>query len=452
MTRYLLPLLLLLARSACADPATAFVDVAVVDPESGSVTAGRTVVVQRDVITAVGSAAAVAVPECARVIDGSDRFLVPGLAEMHAHIPGHGDGEQYVRDVLFLFLANGVTTIRGMLGEPWHLELRQLVADGEIPGPRIFTSGPSFNGNTVTSPAQAAERVRVQKAAGYDFLKLHPGLDSAEFEAFAAAARAVGMPFAGHISRDAGLTASLEAGQASVDHLEGYVAALVPPDRREAAGEPGFFGLGVADSADPDRIEDLARATAASGTWVVPTDALMAHVAGPESTESLLSRPEMKYVSAAQRDQWRSRREAFTGERDPDRAKRFLELRLRLIGALHDAGAGVLLGSDAPQVFNVPGFSIHHELDRLTAAGLTPAQALATGTVNVARFFGAESWFGVVREGLSADLVLLEDDPLDNLDALERPAGVMVRGRWYDREALDAGLEAIRKRAADAGS
>lgn len=448
--RHALSLMLMLvplSAASAGDGTTAFVDVGVFHPGESRVADDQTVIVERDIITSVGDRETVAVPDNARVIDGDGRYLMPGLAEMHAHIPSRDAGEQYVKDVLFLFVANGVTTIRGMLGEPWHLALRQQVADGEVTGPRIFTSGPSFNGNTVTSPAQAAEKVRRQKAAGYDFLKQHPGLTEPEFEAFAGAARAVGIPFAGHISRDAGLEATLAAGQATIDHLEGYVAALVPPDKRDEAGEPGFFGLGVAAHADPDRIGQLARATADSDTWLVPTDALLAHVAGEKSTDELFARPEMQYVSAEQRESWRDRREQFTGERDPETAKRYLELRLKLIKALDEAGAGLLLGSDAPQVFNVPGFSIHHELDRLVKAGLSPSRALATGTTNVARFYDADEWFGAVREGLSADLILLDDNPMQDVEAVRRPAGVMLRGKWFDRDTLDERLDAIARRA-----
>lgn len=445
--RRVLTLLMCLAPLAAGAETTAFVDVNVCHPGDGRVASHQTVLVERDRIVRVGAADSVQPPPDARVISGEGRYLMPGLAEMHAHIPGRDAGMQAVEDVLFLFVANGITTIRGMLGEPWHLVLRQKVADSEVTGPRIYTSGPSFNGGSVTSPAQAGEMVRRQKAAGYDFLKQHPGLTEAEFEAFADAAHAVSIPFAGHISRDAGLAATLDAGQATIDHLEGYIAALVPPDERETAGDPGFFGLALAERADADRIRDLARATAASGTWVVPTDTLMAHVAGPADTDELLARPEMQYVSAERRDQWRDRRERFTGNRDPEQSERFLDLRLRLINALHEAGAGLLLGSDAPQVFNVPGFSIHRELERMVEAGLTPSEALATGTTNVARFFNAERWFGAVREGLSADMVLLADNPAEDVAAARRPVGVMLRGEWFDRETLDERLAAIARRA-----
>jgi imidazolonepropionase-like amidohydrolase len=121
-------------------------------------------------------------------------------------------------------------------------------------------------------------------------------------------------------------------------------------------------------------------------------------------------------------------------------------VRRELIKALHDAGAGLLLGSDAPQIFNVPGFSLHRELEAVVAAGLTPYEALRTGTANPAAFFDATAEFGTIREGLAADLILVAENPLEDVRALERIEGVMVRGRWLDRAALDAGLAEIAAR------
>lgn len=440
--------MLVVASTAHADAkVTAFTNVNVVHPDTAGVSSDQTVLVEGDVIRRVGPTDDIAVPDGARVIEGGGRFLAPGLTEMHAHIPGADRGERFVEEVLFLFVANGVTTIRGMLGRPDHLLLKQQVADGEVLGPRIYTSGPSLNGNSVSSPEQAGAMVRAQKAAGYDFIKQHPGLSADEFHAMAAAARTVDMPFAGHISRDAGLRANLDAGQASVDHLEGYLEALVPGADRDAAG-PGFFGLGLVEHVDEARIPALAEATHKAGAAVVPTETLMLNLAGPESADELAARPEMRYVPGDMLAGWRDAKMGF-GERTgagEAQMERFLALRARLTAALHEAGVPILLGADAPQIFNVPGFAVHRELAAYVDAGLSPAQALATGTVNPARFFGAEDWFGEVREGLSADLVLMKGNPLEDVGHLQRPDGVMLRGRWLVRDELDQGLEAIAAR------
>ncbi|MDX1380524.1 MAG: amidohydrolase family protein, partial [Xanthomonadales bacterium] len=241
-------------------------------------------VIARDMAVRVSDGEIVAVGEAAgmdtqgvRVIDGQGGYLLPGLAEMHAHVPPMSD-EQRVRDVLSLFLANGITTIRGMLGEPGHLGLRDaLEQQQDWIGPRLITSGPSFNGNSVTSAEQAARRAREQAKTGYDFLKLHPGLELDEFLAIDGAADAAGIPYAGHVSQAVGLEQALRAQQATIDHLDGYLQALVPADHPRHGGDPGFFGLSLADAADASQIPGVARDTAAAGVWNVPTEALMVH-------------------------------------------------------------------------------------------------------------------------------------------------------------------------------
>jgi len=166
-----------------------------------------TVLVSDGVIRAVGTADSVKIPKGARVIGAQGRFLLPGLSEMHAHVPS-GPTAAYTRDdVLFLWAANGVTVARGMLGAPEHLQLRKDLAAQRVLGPRLITAGPSLNGNSVTSPEQGAQRVREQKAAGYDFLKLHPGLSRESFLAIAQTAREAGIPFGG---QDIANTQSIE--------------------------------------------------------------------------------------------------------------------------------------------------------------------------------------------------------------------------------------------------
>jgi imidazolonepropionase-like amidohydrolase len=148
------------------------------------------------------------------------------------------------------------------------------------------------------------------------------------------------------------------------------------------------------------------------------------------------------------RAQWVERKEGMLADPayKPELARQFIEVRGKLIKTLHEEGAGLLLGSDAPQIFNVPGFSIHHELRMLVEAGLTPYQALATGNVNVAKFLGEEDEFGTVAVGQRADLVLLEANPLEDIRNFSQRAGVMLGGRWLPAAVLRAGLEEIAQR------
>lgn len=406
---------------------------------SGAVEADLRVQDQR--IAAIGQELAPAADDV--VVDMRGGYLMPGLAEMHAHVPAPDQGRQYRDDVLFLWVANGITTARGMLGHPEHLELRRALATHQVLGPRLFTSGPSFNGDSVSSPSQARAMAREQAAAGYDFLKIHPGLTRAEYDAVADEARRLGLPFAGHVPEDVGLAHALEQGQATIDHLDGVFAYLAGA----AEADAGLFGIGLAGRIDLGRLSTLADRLKAADAWLVPTETLLENLAAVDGVTALLERPETAYLPPPLRRRYREAVEQRgPGGVDPARA---LALRKEVLGRLHEAGVGVLLGSDSPQIFNVPGFSIHRELAAMVDAGLTPQDALLAGTVAPARFFGRSDDFGRLRVGLAADLVLLAEDPTADIDHTRSIRGVMVRGRWLDRAALDEQLQGIAARYAD---
>ncbi|MGH8168534.1 MAG: amidohydrolase family protein, partial [Woeseiaceae bacterium] len=311
--------------------------------------------------------------------------------------------------------------------------------------PRLITSGPSFNGRSVDGAENASAMVRQQHAAGYDFLKIHPGLSRAEFAAIAATANELGIPFAGHVPEDVGVTAALEAGIATIDHLDGYMQLLLPPNVDPSGGLGGFFGVLLAGEALEGNIPSIAEATAAAGAWNVPTESLFEHLMSSIEPAEMAEWPEMQYMPAETVLEWQQEKAELTGDvsYDPSVTARAIELRRKLIVALNDAGAGLLLGSDSPQIFNVPGFAIHRELAYLVQAGLTPYEALRSGTVSPAEFFGRSGQFGAIQTGLAADLILLDDNPLQNIEASRRIHGVMLRGEWMTRQDLDKLLAAF---------
>ena len=443
MKRLFLLVVALFALHAANAESVAFVNVNVIPMTTETVVTGQTVVVDNGIIAAIGDVDGVPVPKAAKIVDGTDRFLIPGLAEMHAHVPD--PGTQFLDRVLTLFVANGVTTIRGMLGRPSHLTLRKRLLDDERFGPRLITSGPSMNGRSVDGPADASRKVRAQHAAGYDFIKIHPGLSSEEYESIAITSNELGIPFAGHVPVAVGVGNALSAGTATIDHLDGYIASLMPANTDSSGGYGGFFDVLLADQVSEDRIAEIAERTAAAGTWNVPTESLFEHRVSDIGVAELRNRPEMRYMPAATVQQWVRAKEEQLDERgfNSGIGARAIELRRKIIVALHEAGAGLLLGSDAPQVFNVPGFSLHHELGFLVAAGLTPFEALQTGTTAAAGFLGTNT--GIIAVGREADLVLLNADPLLDIANTRRIHGVMVRGNWYPSSELQERLSHFRE-------
>ena len=441
---------LLLAVLSCSaqtpGPEIVFTKVNVIPMNEEKVLKNQDVVVLNGIITAVGESGKVKYNKNARIIDASGKYLMPGLAEMHAHVPPIDDMEP-MKEVLYLFLNNGVTTIRGMLGHQRHLELRSMLQSGEIIGPHFYTSGPSFNGNTVKTPEAGAQMVKDQKQAGYDFLKLHPGLTKENFAAIAKTAKEVNIPFAGHVSFDVGVWRAIEAGYASIDHLDGFIESLVPGIDTMKEQQVGSFAMLVAKDADEKRIPALMKALKEKNIWVVPTQCLAERWFSPDKTaEALAAEPEMIYMKEDVLKNWINSKKNIMSNPNykADDIRKFVELRRKLILECQKNGVGLLLGSDAPQVFDVPGFSIHHELKYMVDAGLTPYQALQMGTVNPAKYFGLTN-SGMIKPGYVSDLVLLEADPLENISNTKKIAGVMIGTHWFAKDMIAADLKQLQK-------
>ena len=422
--------------------AVAFVNVTVVPMDRERLLEDHTVIVEDGRITKVAPSQQADIPGDAQRIDGRGKYLMPGLAEMHGHVPGP-DEEEYARDVLFLYVSNGVTTVRNMAGDPWHIDLRRRIDAGDVVGPTLYAASPWLGDEQAGTPEQAEGAVREYHAAGFDLLKIG-SLPAPAYARMAQTAHALGMPFGGHIPEDVGLAGALDVRQTSIDHLDRYVEFLVPEAAR-GDRESGFFGSGIVDLADRGRVPEAVARTMQAGTWNVPTLSIVEHLASDEPAESMAQWPEMRYLPRDVVEGWVRSKHEYQARADfqPTGTQQLVQLRRELLKALHDADAPIALGSDAPQFFNVPGFSIHHELRMMVAAGLTPYEVLATGTREAARYFNAADEFGTVAPGMRADLILLEADPLADVGNVRRRVGVMVRGEWWPGEKIQARLAEI---------
>jgi len=433
----------------------------VIPMDSERVLRAHDVLVIDNVIVRVEPAGSIDVSNEIERIDAAGRWLLPGLAEMHAHLAsprlaGNGS-DSTIDDTLRLLLANGVVLARSMLGEPGHLQIRADIASGERPGPELLVAGPSLSGQSVRSRGEARDLVLQQRNAGYDFIRIHPGLSRSHFNTIVRTSRQVQMPFLGHVTEEAGLSEVLDSGQASIEHLDGYARAALLDNSPLANRDQGFYGVALAPNIDYRKLPELAAQTAASGVWNVPTLTMLNNTLGRQSVETMLARDAMRYVDADTRALWAQSIRAIREQSSSLDRTRILAMREMLVKALQEADAGLLLGSDAPKLMNVAGFSVHQELKALVNAGLTPYQALATATVNVGRYLQRDDMqqrlrpyqkqrlqgFGTLTPGAPANLLLLAANPLDNISNSSRILAVARAGVWYDRAQLDGWLTDI---------
>jgi imidazolonepropionase-like amidohydrolase len=397
------------------------------------------VVVREGRIVQMGAAAAVEVPRDARRVDGSGKYLMPGLADAHFHLQSHDEDD---RLLLELLLANGVTTILNLAGSPAILELRGRVARGELPGPTIYTSGPFVSDAPSWQPeADEVERLVVeQKRAGYDLVKTHGDFSRDALRRLMQVARREGIKVIGHAPRNLGIGPMLDERMDAVAHAEEFLYAYfffdAPPGLQQADAATRQRFLADAEK----RIPDAAAATAKAGTWVVPN--LVAYrmiVEQGKDLASVLARPETRHVPPRIAADWQPGRNRYDRKYTPDAAEHMawrLALITKLSGAFGRAGVPMMAGSDAPIPGVVPGFALHDELRLLVAAGLTPYEALRTATANPAAFLGEQETFGTLAVGARADALLLDANPLADVQNAARRAGVVVRGRYFDESEL----------------
>jgi len=422
-----------------------FTSVNVIPMDTERILENQTVVVKNGKITALGNDGKVKYSKDAQVIPAKGKYLTPGWSEMHAHVPPIDDIEP-MKEVLILYLANGITTIRGMLGHPKHLELRSKINSGELLGPHFYPTGPSFNGQSVKTPERGIEMVKEQKAAGYDFMKMHPGLTKETFPPIVKTANELGMPFVGHVSFQVGVWKAIEAGYSSIDHMDGFIDAITPGADTLTEQQIGLFGAWIGYRADMSKAPKLIAALRDKQVSVVPTMALGERWQSPLPAEEYTKAPEMKYMKPEEIKNWVNAKNSYLNNPlfTKEHAAKYLEVRRKLIYECQKGGVQILLGSDGPQVFNVPGFSIQHEMNYLVNAGLTPYETLKTGTVNVASYL-KKTDSGTIKTGNVSDLVLLSGNPLRDISQTKNIEGVMIGTQWLSKEFIQKELKKLEK-------
>ncbi len=378
----------------------AILHVTVIDCTGAAEKPNSTVLITGDRIAEVGPSQTVRIPEGARVVDGSGKFLIPGLWDMHGHLT------DATETALSLMIMNGVTGVRDMGGDLDQIDRwRREIAEGKRIGPQIVRAGPFVDGPkpgikwrlTVTNAAEAREAVYRLKLRGVDFIKVHNGLSRVAFFVVADEARKQGLPLAVHLPRGVSVAEASDAGATSIEHIEIlYESSLY---RKGATAKT--LDEAIAENSGPAGAA-LFNLLKKNGTWYCPT--LVAYYRG--------------FV-------------LWSG--DPKETAGSLEVHrknLELVEAMHMVGVGILAGSDFSDWALVPGIDLHNELALLVEAGFTPMEALQTATLNPAKYLGRLKTQGTIEKGKTADLILLDADPLEDISHTRKINSVVVRGQF----------------------
>lgn len=395
---------------------TAFRDVNVVPMGMSEILHNQTVIVNAAQIVTIGPAEKTVIPSGATVIDGSGRYLIPGLMDMHFHMPEPDLEWDELQAYLAFMVANGITTVRSTIGGPSHPLVKQRVERGEILSPSLYLASPGVSSRATPEPETVRKKILQYRSDGFDCVKFFDFNDTTLFNAAVKACRESWLPCFGHVNRAIGFDRAVRS-MRSIEHLDGLLTD---------AGVP-----------EPTLATDVS-AMRAAGVWSCPTQ-LFYEVGYGRDVYRLAQNEGVPMMPAALLNSWVTKQREEIKKREPEASRDSLEMGTRkaIIKNLYEGGVGILLGSDSPGKFRVPGYSLMEEMRAMQRVGLPPEAILVAATRNPAACIGLQNEVGTIEVGKRADMVLLEANPLDDIENLRRRAGVMLRGVWFTSEELD---------------
>jgi hypothetical protein len=408
-----------------AAPVSAFVHVNVIPMDREQTLRNQTVVIRSGHIVAIGTTGDIPLPPDAVLIDGTDKYLIPGLIDMHVRIYSPGE--------LLLYVANGITMVRNIDGRPQHLSWRNKINDCKMLGPIIYTTGP-----TISAAPTAAEAKRIemeQHRAGYDAVEAGDNLSAEAFHGITAVARALGVSVFGGVNTSVGLKGTVAGPQFfSLEQSEQFSKVVFKDD------------LNTTDTA----ISGAAAEIRSAKVWFAPTLVSFGNVVQQvEDLPRLLSQPGIQFLPPWTQKEWRLRHNYYQKDLGAEKVPLFREtwaFHKKIVSTMHREGVPIILGTDSMTVGTVPGFSVQQELANLVETGFTPFEALQTATKNASEWFvhpEGGGVFGTVTLRERADLVLLDANPLVDIRNVSRIRGVMVQGRWLPESDLHRMLAAL---------
>lgn len=412
----------------------AVVNASIVDVGAGTVAPEMTVLIDGGTIASIGASKTTPVPPGVQTIDGRGQFVIPGLWDMHVHL-------SYARsNALLTLAATGVTTVRDVGSDLSEIDRwRGRIEAGALVGPSIIRAGPILNGRefnryqlAITNAGDAKATVRALQKAGVDLIKVHRQTGREAYFAAIEEAKRLGLPLIGHVPVTITPAEASNAGQTMIEHAQTLFEGTFAAGLTRGADVPAAIRAWRSSPAAEALFATLVR----NNTMVDPTLSTEVH-----ATRWLEHRPDPhdQYLAASG---VRETEEMYKGQREnaaqqaAGRKLLLVEL-IAVVGQMHRAGVRIVTGTDMSAGIVHPGFSLHEELELLVQAGLTPADALRAATINPARLYPRTN-AGEIAVGRRADLILIDTNPLDDIRNTQRIRSVILRGRAFDRKALDA--------------
>ncbi len=427
-------------------------NVNIIDVENELVLENKHVAINADKITAIFDQE-FSYSDSVIIIDCSGKFLIPGLWDMHTH---YNLIYSYSSPLL---VANGVTGVREMWGfMDTIVSIRDQIKNGTLIAPDIYTSGAIIDGappwwpgsSGVKNAEEAIEEVNRQVGQGVDFLKIYSFLSRESYFAIAEKSKEYGIPFAGHIPDSVSMWEAMEVNQQSAEHLFGLLEACSSkPEELSKFIGGDLFGLERAnfqvETFDQLLFDSLAYSLANSNTWLCPTLTVLRSLSNLDDT-TLSKDPRLDYLPISVQEGWKPNFsvEALRVREYYDSQRTKFNLQLSLIGQLAKSGVKIIAGTDFPNPYCFPGFSLHDELSLLVKGDMSPAEALKTATINPATFMGKKGVFGEIAEGQLSSVVLLDANPLLDINNTRTIRAVFLRGKYLDRTALDSLLKSAK--------
>jgi imidazolonepropionase-like amidohydrolase len=411
--------------------------------EPNSIVKNATVVIVADHIESLNGTA----PKDAKIIDGKGKWLMPGLIDMHVHIPTDGGpfGPRLptqgatlfmdLQDYMTLHNANGVTTVFELSARAEHFGQRNLIGKGVVIGPRMalaaMIDGGDGQGRIVNTAEDGRQAVKSAKAEGYEFIKVYAYLNIETYKAIIDEANKQGLKTIGHIpdAFKGKLKDAFVPGFGMVAHAEELTNYAVDYSEQEA--------------------QQMARLLKDNGTWLSPTLTTMERILSQvKSLDELKILPSLKYVHPLLQSKWltANKYNKMSSPESIAHFEKYVKFNLLLVKACKEAGVPIVAGTDAGTSGVVAGFAMHDELELLVKAGLTNEEALTSATRLSAMWLGIDKIVGTIETNKLADLILLDENPLDNIKNTKKIAGVFINGKWLEKAKLNRTLTDLSKR------